>query len=224
MNISKLNSMAGRVTLAMLLAICFLTALVLAAVQAVEPQSRSFLAVQSLYLTNTANPTNLLTTGSVGTNFNGVTFTNANRLVVINTTSGRTNIDASKINPFQDVALWALTDGSPPWSLTPTNGALNYNQSFATLSITWTGGSGANTAIPFVFTPVYNGFDEATETAQEWSLSLTPSTTRSTISTNVPLYKWPGAAKLRLRRAVSSDTDASSQVIVEDISLNGYPP
>lgn len=198
---------------------------VAAASYAQPHQSRSFLAVQSIIVTNTANATNLNTAGSVGTNYQGFHYTNLNRLVVINTTSGATNVNASKINPFQDVALWSLRDGSPAYSLGVTNGTgLNYHQSFATLTITWTGGSGANTAVPFVFTPVYDGVNEATDSAQEWSVSLTPSTTRSTIATNMPIYKWPGASKVRLRRVVNADADANGQAIIEAIRLNGFPP
>lgn len=221
----NLNSRSGRVALTTLLLSAVASTLVIPLVQAEAPQSRKFLAVQAIYSTNTANITNLNTAVSVGTNFVGTAFTNLGRLVVINTTSASTNVNASRINPLQDVALWSLDGGAPPWSTGSTNGSITYNQSYATLTVTMTGGAGADSAIPFVFTPVFNGVNEATETANEWTVGFTPTaSTRTTLSTNVPLWRWPGAAKLRLRRIVNTDTTAAGHVIIEDISLNGFPP
>lgn len=192
---------------------------------AAEYHAQSFLNVQAVYLTNTFNPTNLATAGSVGTNIVGLILTNDGTRLVVSATAG------SRINPFKDVALWSLTDGTGPWNTGNTNGVMTWPYSYATLSVSWTAGSGANSAISFLVTPIYAKTSqrprgrEATATAEEWTFAFTPTASASqTLSTNVPLWRWPGAAGLRLRRAVNADTDASSQVIVEDISLNGYPP
>lgn len=200
-----------------------LAMLVLPAVTALaqaEHRSQSFLNVQAVYLTNLYNPTNLATAGTATTNIVGLTMTNFGARV---TCDGTNN---ARVNPFKDVQLWAMTDGRGAWSEGSTNGTgILYNQSFASISVTWTAGSGANTAIPFVVTPLFNGRNEATSTADEWTFAFTPTASATqTLTTNVPLYRWPGAAKLRLRRAVNTDTDASSQVIVSDISLNGFVP
>lgn len=185
-----------------------------------EHRSQSFLNVQAVYLTNLYNPTNLATAGTAGTNMVGLTMTNFGARV---TCDGTNNM---RVNPFKDVQLWALTDGHGAWSEGNTNGiGILYNQSFASIAVTWTAGSGANSAIPFLVTPLYNGRNEATATAEEWTFAFTPTASATqTLITNVPLYRWPGAAKLRLRRAANTDTDASSQVIVTDISLNGFVP
>ncbi len=182
-----------------------------------QPQSRSFLNVQSLVATNTLNPTNLLTTGSVGTNIVGLIFTNQNTRTIVSATAG------TRQNPFKDVALWSRSDGHPAYDVSVTN--LLYQQSDATLSVTWTTGSAADTAIPFVITPLYNGTNEATASGEQWTFSFTPTVSSTeTLVTNVPLYRWPGAAKLRLRRVANPDTGADSAVTIRDISINGFVP
>lgn len=188
-------------------------------------RSQSFLNVQAVVLTNTWNPTNLLTTGSVGTNIIGLIYTNDSARVVVSSSTSSNNAVTRK-NPFKDVELWACTDGRGAWSEGSTNGlGILYNQSFATISVTMTNGSGANTAIPFVFTPLYNGRNEATAAAEQWTATFTPTASSvQTLATNVPLYRWPGAAGLRLRWAANPDTDADGQVTILDLSLNGFKP
>lgn len=188
-------------------------------------QSRSFLNVQAIYLTNLLNFTNTATAqvaANGSTNAAGSVYSNLNARVIVNTTSASSNTAAARMNAFKDVPLWALSNGAGPWGSTNT---LSLRESFATLSVTMTAGSGANTAIPFVFTPVYDGVNEATDSTEEWSTSLTPvASTTTTSVANVPLWRWPGAKALRIRRAVNADTDASANVIVTAIRLNGYVP
>ena len=158
-------------------------------------RSQSFLAVQSVYATNTLNITNLMTTGSVGTNKVGTRYTNQNALV-----TAATGLSTTR-NLLQDVSLWALRDGSGPWSApVTTNQTLNHNYSYATVSATLTAGSGAEDAITFVITPLFNGRDEATAAGEQWTFSFTPTaSTKHTFVTNAPLWRWPGADALRLR-------------------------
>ena len=185
-----------------------------------EFRSQSFLNVQAVYLTNLCNPTNLATASSAGTNVVGLTYTNNGVRFVADGTN------QTRVNPFRDVSLWALRDGSGAWSTGATNATgILYNMSYATVSVTMTSGSGADSAIPFVVTPVYDGVNEATVAAEEWTFAFTPTASSTqTFSTNAPLYRWPGASKLRIRRAVNSDTTAAGHVIVKALNLNGFPP
>ena len=185
------------------------------------PKVGKFLTVPAVYATNTLSITNLATGGSVGTNVVGTTYTNKAGTRVVVTSGG-----LYATQPLlQDVSIYPLQNGSGAWPAYTTNGLINYHMSYATLSTTMTAGSGADTAVTFVVTPIYNGVNEATEAGDLWTFSLTPvvSTTK-TYSTNAPLWKWPGAQKLRLKRIVNADTDASSQVIITDVSLNQFGP
>lgn len=193
--------------------------------QAQAFKSQSFLNVQSVQLTNTINPTNLFTTTTVGTNWPGLKFTNQNTAVEISATNRAVN----RVNPFKDVDLWALRDGSWPVMQISTNGLLNFHPSYANISVGVVGGSGANTAIPISIVPIWNGDErnarEATAAGDEWRFAVTPNgATAVQISTNVPLFRWLGAKGLRVRWAVNSDADASSAVTLYDLSLNGFVP
>jgi hypothetical protein len=160
--------------------------------------------------------------GNGYTNAAGTVYSNANTRVIVNTTSASSNTTAAAQNVFKDVALWSLGGGAGAWGATNT---LSLRESFATLSVTMTAASGANAACTFVFTPIYDGVNEATATTEEWTASLTPSASiKNTLVANVPLWRWPGAKYLRLRWAANADTDATSNVIITGITLNGFVP
>lgn len=188
-----------------------------------EFEAQSFLNVQAVYLTNHLNPTNLVTAGAAGTNKVGTLFTNDNALVTVTATVG------GRINPFKDVALWVRNDGSPAYNIMSTNTGIP-QMSDATISVTWTAGSGANTAIPFVVTPLYgsrksNRSEEATAAGEQWTFAFTPTASSTqTLITNVPLWRWPGAKGLRMRYIHNPDADASANVILQECLLNGYSP
>jgi hypothetical protein len=184
---------------------------------AVEFRAQSFLNVQAIYLTNTFNPTNLATAGSQGTNWVGLTYTNNG----VRFTADGTN--QTRVNPFRDVALFALTTGEPAYN--PSTNGVNFIQSYGTITATMTSGSGADSAISFVATPIYDGVNEATESAEQWTFAFTPTVSSTqTFATNAPLYRWPGASKLRIRRIVNSDTTAAGNVILKALNYNAYSP
>lgn len=199
------------------------------AVQAQAHQSLKFMNVPAFYATNLLNFTNLNTAmvaGNGRTNAAGTVYSNyVNGVltrVIVNTTSDATNTKAASQNVFKEVPLWVDTGGRGPWDATNTSIT---RVSFATLSVSTIAGAGADTAITLVFTPIWNGVNEATESADEWSTTVTPTVSATqTFSANVPLYKWPGAKYLRLRRVVNADTTAAGNVIFTDISLNGFVP
>ena len=194
-----------------------LLALVPSLALAANFESQSFLAVSAVYATNTLQITNLTASGSVGTNVLGTTYTNnATRIVVSAAGAGAT------VNLLKDVSLWARSDGSLASQLVATNIATT-EVSDANVSITMTSGSGANAAVTFVIAPVPDGAN-ASKTAN-WTFSFTPTaSTTETVFTNVPLSTFSGVNKLRLLRIVNADTDASSQVIVTSVKLNGFVP
>lgn len=215
-------------------------------------RAQSFLAqgVASLYVTNLVAITNLNTAGANTTNAPGTAWSNYTTgvsspytLYVVGTNTGSGTWTNATKNLLKDVDLWCLKDGSGAWSTGLTNGdsgTLNYPMSYATLSIRIaTAGSGANTAAALVFTPLYGpGSDAASATGlnprptavegdsgDEWTVGITSAgATQVVVTTNAPLFKWQGARGLRLRRITHTDADASSQIIVNDISLNGYVP
>lgn len=209
-------------------------------------QAQSFLAqgVQSLYVTNLVAITNLNTAGANTTNAPGTAWSNyvaggtARYVTATNTGSGSWT-NATR-NLLKDVTLWSRRDGSPAFTPSATNGfsVPTFGDATLVIRVDAGSGSGANTAMSLVFTPLYGyGLDNdsaglnprptAVEgtTADEWTVGITPAgATVVTVTTNVPTYRWPGARALRLRRVVNTDTDPSSQAIVNEITLNGYVP
>lgn len=173
--------------------------------------------INSLIVSNTIAITNLSSVAAlITTNKTGTAWTNSAGIGVVASSGSTTKL-------LQDVPLWSLRDGSGAWS-TITNNSIPFMQSYATLAVTGTAGSGANAAVTFVMAPVY-GTREATDAGQLWTFSLTPTaSTTQTMVTNVPMFNWPGATALRCRRIVNADTDASSQWVLSDITLNGYIP
>jgi hypothetical protein len=173
-------------------------------------------SISTLIVSNTIAITNIGSVSSAwSTNKAGTAWTNSAGTGVV---AGQ----GDKVRLLQDVPLWALRDGSGAW--VPTTNAITGIQGYATLAVTSIAGSGANAAVTFVFAPVY-GDKEGTSATDIWTIAFTPTaSTVQTVTTNVPMYKWPGASALRLSRIVNADTDASSSFTVTDISLNGFVP
>ena len=218
-------------------------ALVAIGVQAQTFRAQSFLAqgVKSVYVTNTLSITNLNTSGAPLTNNVGTAWSNyvsGGTSLFISGGTGSTYTNTTK-NLLKDVDLWVRKDGTPAFTVGATNASVPASFGDAVVAVRIaSGGSGANAAVTFVFTPLYGiGVDSASAglnpkpvavegpAADQWSFSVTSAGTASVVLvTNAPMYKWPGARGLRLRRIVNEDTDASSQVIINEVSLNGYVP
>ncbi len=181
--------------------------------------SFSFLpsGIDAIYVTNALNITNLLTSGSMGTNLAGTTFTNLGTRVVVAGTTG------ASIQLLNDVNLWIPKDGRH-WNLY-TNDLLGvlYTDSPMWISVTYDSGSGANAAMTFVMTPMADDNREVNANPFTWSFTAVASQTGTTVTTNLQqVWQWPGAKKLRVRRIVNADTDATSHVIITDLNLEGY--
>jgi hypothetical protein len=193
------------------------------AVQAQQHHEISFLvsSVSSLNVSNKLGVTNLLSTAlNVTTNAPGIVWTNSFG-VSNNVAAGDTT------QFFQDVPLWSDRDGNIPIRFPGyTNGVYDVPISAATVQIDIArGGSGANSAVNFTFVPVCDGTYEATASGVAWIVGVTANTTsRVTVFTNAPLYLWPGCKMLRLKTITNADTDASSQVTVDSVTLNGFVP
>lgn len=176
----------------------------------------------TLSVSNVANITNLLSSTSAGTNTLGTLWTNLNgtQIVVAASTTNRVNLLGSVEIPPTD-----RNGNYPPLLLAGTNTLNNWQPSPYNLFIKLVGQSGANSAVTFEFTPVYNGNVEATDAASLWIVSVTANTTTAvTLATNVPLYKWMGAKSLRCRAISNADTDASSRVDILNLDLNRWQP
>lgn len=188
-------------------------------------QSQDFLSVQAVYATNTVQITNLLASGSVGTNVSGTTYTNNGSRVVV-TAAGA----GASVNLLKDVSLWARADGSPPTTIwSATNGAAlaagsYFENSDVHMSVTYSSGSGANAAVTFTIVPIPDGEHASEVNPWSWSFTAVASSTLATVRTNVPISSFTGCKGLRLLRIVNADTDASSQVIITDARINGFVP
>lgn len=199
--------------------------------QAQPFQSPSFLTVPAVYVTNILQITNVSLNNLYGTNIAGTAFTNitstgAQVLTVVNS-------NYSTLNFCADVPLWADRNGRWYGTYTNADSSIAGTDTPMILSISLVGGSGANSAVTFTFAPVYDNQPlpsgligrHSTVAAEQWAVAVTATTTTAiTTGIPVPAYRWPGARALRLLRIVNADTDASSQVIVYDCSLNGYRP
>ena len=185
--------------------------------------SQNFLNVLSLNVSNNLSISNLTSFAGM-TNILGVTWTNLLGTRQTVTAAG----DTTKL--LNDVSLWSDRNGNPYVALGAyqSNGNTSTNANPvgpANLFLRLHGGSGANSAVTFVFQPLWDGSTAPAATTDDWSVALTATTTTPvTLATNVPFYRWPGAKGLRLKSIVNSDTDASSQVTVTAIQLNGFRP
>lgn len=186
-------------------------------------RSINFLLVPSITLTNTKCYTNIISPnlGGTTTNIVGLIWTNFSGAQVVAGTNDTTQLTT-------DVSLWGDRDGMPPLMfIAPTNQAYasgylgTWNIAVHILS----GGSGANSAVNFTIVPVPDGVHESTISGDQFSFGVTAVTTSEvTLFTNAPAYKWAGCKSIRLKTAVNTDTDASSQVVVDSVTLNGFIP
>lgn len=204
--------------------ISLLGAFSLQAVEGPEPihLSESFLTVRSLVVSNTISATNLtIVDGVLGVNPTGLIYTNLYGTRFVVTASAYTNV-----NVFRTIPLYSLRDGTGPWRQnTDTTNTVSALIPFANISVTLVGGSGANAATAFVFTPVYDGDYASTATGDDFSFSVTPNTTTTvTVATNLPIWRWPGAAALTVKSVTAGDTDANSPVTIKALKLNAWRP
>lgn len=171
--------------------------------------------------------TNLLSRGLQTTNVAGVIFTNNGTQVTVATNTGFASWNGTDINLFAD--YWPMpthADGSPPYQSTSNYLTGVFYPSDFSLNLKLTGGSGANSAVTLTFVPlVGKGADAELEEGECWNVAFTATTTTMyQCHTNIPLYRWPGVAGLRLKRIVNGDADASSQVVITDLTINGPRP
>jgi hypothetical protein len=202
-----------------LLAIGLVSVVCMSAMAQTVARSYKFLPadVLSLEVTNAVAITNLMVPGVYSTNVTNTRYTNnyGTRFTLTNSTK----------NFLQDVPLWTRPDGGPIYTDTITNTYWNGPQSQAALSLTWYSASGANAAVTFVFTPIFDGVNASTVAGDAWTISFTPTASSlQTLVTNVPVYRWPGAVALRCKSISNADTDAASSVYLRDLSLNGFVP
>ena len=195
-------------------------ALLVAASANAQHLSQSFLReVRSIQVTNGIPLTNIVSFTGM-TNIQGTVWTNNSGTRMEVTAAGNT------VRYFSDVRLFTDKEGKPVVYYYPQiNGLTNYAVSGATLNLRVQGGSGANSAVTFVFTPLWDGETPPLVTTDDWSVAITAVVSaQTTLATNVPLWKWPGAKALRLKSVVNADTDASSGVFVNQVQLNAFVP
>lgn len=177
---------------------------------------QSFFAggISSVTASNVLQVTNLSYASSLGSNVVGLVYTNAGTRVVAAAGDFK--------NLLRDVTLWTDREGRA-WK---TNAAEVAFETTASLCIKTIAGSGANAAVTLVFSPVMNdSIGEGTVSTEWFTASITPTASATQVwRVSIPLYKWPGAKKLRLQYINNADTDASSNVQITHLSLNGFIP
>ena len=191
-------------------------------------RSQNFLTpgIQAILVTNGIPATNIVSAKSVGTNMIGFVYTNTQNASVV------VAAGTSDYQPiFQDASLWSDREGRG-WGVDYGNTnllgvTLPYLPTSANISITMISQSGANAAVTFTFAPVSDaaGTQEATTAGDLFIFSFTPTASATdTVKTNVPLHLMQGCAKLRCVRIVNGDTDATSNVAITKMTLNGFQP
>jgi hypothetical protein len=195
------------------------------AADAASHQDMSFLNVQSLQVSNVAAITNHIMYPLM-TNIIGTTWTNNSGTLVTVTNAGNTAM------LVKDVPLWSDQNGRTPiLQIQSVPGSLtNYaNISPATISGKILGGAAANSAVTFVFTPIWKD-PRNTEgipfiaTTHDWSFAVTGASGTVTFATNAPIYLWPGAWGMRVRSIVNADTDFTGNVWIQELDLSGFKP
>lgn len=176
--------------------------------------------ITSIQVSNTMIITNVSSFQSVGTNVVGTVYTNSG--VKVTAAAG----DATQL--ISDVFVRpTFLDWNAKYSNDTTNGnTLRPTQTMpATLVVKTKAGSGANAAVTFTITPVWDQEEnlEATDANDSWIFSFTPTASATQIlSTNVPLYRWPAVEKLRAVKIINADTDASSGVEILEFGISSY--
>lgn len=176
--------------------------------------------VASLVVSNTIGLTNLtFTDGSLKVNPARLSWTNVAGTVYTVTSSAYTNV-----NLCRNVPLWSLRDGSGAWRyLLDSTNVTSKQVSEASIAVTVVGGANSTNGITCVVSPVYDGRYGSTATGDDFTFVVTPNgATTVTISTNLPLWKWPGAGYLTIKNLVPGATDASGQTTIKAFELIGF--
>ena len=183
----------------------------------------NFLApISSITLTNTKQYTNIASPNLAGvtTNVVGLVWTNLFGTLVTAAAGDSTALTS-------DVPLWSDRNGQQLFVSSPdgTNIASMLRSALTINVHILSGGSGANSAVNLTFVPLPDGVHESTLASDRFIFGVTANTTSEVdISTNVPMWNWSGYKAVRLKTAVNTDTDASSQVVIDSITLNGFVP
>lgn len=201
-------------------------------------KSYSFLNCQSLQVSNTIQVTNLLSfNNTTQSNVTGTVFTN---LAGSKVTSAPGTADF--VNLLKIVPLWDTGGGmyTPIYTNQAPGATLMAGPYYnASIFIRLVGGSGANAAVTFRFTPVPSAYNPVTRAYPDWTqfgldegvaadvqtISVTATTTTEIKSrTLLDLSKFVGCAGIMCQLINNADTDASSAVQVLECSLNAFTP
>lgn len=194
--------------------------------------SQSFLNVRSLFLsTNTYGITNLsaVVTNAGMTHSVNVAYTNLSGSVV-------RSAGTSSFPLFRDIQLWVARDGRPPLTIipgggegTPASSATNTTLSYANLYIELSSINGSNAPIGINIAPVWDGERTPTRTTEDFSFVIPGGVGYTTFTTNLPIWKWPGAASLRVRNItnqwiIGGDTALTNGASIHRMTVNGWRP
>jgi hypothetical protein len=191
---------------------------------------QSFLApgVQSLLISTNGGTFPGVTNG---TDYAGVMFTNSfgSRNYQTNSSTPYSSLH-KRMNLLSDVELWPRADGAQPFTVvsntvvqTPGIGALLSDFTLCVTSV----GTNANAAdiVTIIIKPMYDGVHVSTIAAEAFTTGFTANgTTTVNFTTNVPCWKWPGCAKLRLESISNAEATICGDVWIQSVTLNGFLP
>lgn len=172
------------------------------------------------------NPTNVTYTNNAGT-FVG---TSSSYLSSLGTTTSLTGFSI-----FKDIPLHTDNAGRPIFTYVPTdvaNGQLtnSWMSSPMTLFIEYVNPRGTNAPFGITLRPVWDGVSPSTSTADDWGFRIAgATTTKGTLATNVPTWKWPGAKALRVvaitnEYILAGPAAQTNSTFITKLSVNGFKP
>lgn len=182
----------------------------------------SFINPQAISLcvsNNSMGWTNLNSSGYT-TNSANIAWTNYTGTVLVT----GTNTGNDSLNMLGTIPLWG--DNTPwPWTAIALTNGYCTNYSSMLLTIKLTGGSGANSAVSFRFVALGDGVNENTDSTHTYTAAVTANTTTPVVqSFYLPTSFTGGVPAIRLKSIDNADTDASSAVWVQSITLTGFSP
>lgn len=157
--------------------------------------------------------------------------------IIYTTRPGVTNriVNASDYTMLlQDVSLYTERGGLPILQQVGTHAGLGISGaagmasnyiSGQTLFVRARSGSGVNGDVTIVIQPVWDGTNAAISTGDDFSCVFdTTASGYNTLATNLPVWRWPGCSKLRVKSIINANSAAAGDCWIEQLGVGGFVP